>query len=300
MELGTIRVLLVEDSNFDVLIIKDMLTKEIDSKLKKIAFDIIRADSFHDAKHKLAKDFFNVILLDLTLPDSIGLDTLRKVYAEAPETPIIVLTSINDQLVAINAVKEGAQDYLVKGQFDANLLLRSIHYSIERHKMLVALRSMALIDQLTSLYNRRGFSNLATHHIELAKRKKRNLLFLFCDLDDFKYINDNYGHLIGDQVLKDTASILKETFRESDIIARYGGDEFIVLAIDVKQGDKEAIIRRLKNNIEAYNDIKERSYKLSMSIGVVFYEPNNITSFEDILNKADKLMYEEKKKKNRK
>jgi diguanylate cyclase (GGDEF)-like protein len=297
MELGTIRVLLVEDSNFDVLIIKDMLTKETDSNLKKTAFDIVRTDNFYDAKYKLANDFFNVILLDLTLPDSMGLDTLRKIYAEAPETPIIVLTSLNDQLVAINAVKEGAQDYLVKGQFDANLLLRSIHYSIERHRMLVALRSMALIDQLTSLYNRRGFLNIATHHIELAKRKKRNLIFLFCDLDGFKHINDNYGHLTGDQVLKDAASVLKETFRESDIIARYGGDEFIILAIDVKKGDKEVIVRRLKSNIEDYNNAKKRPYKLSMSIGVVFYEPDNITSLEDILNKADKLMYEEKKKK---
>ncbi|WP_432402668.1 diguanylate cyclase [Wukongibacter sp. M2B1] len=299
MELGTIRVLLVEDSGFDVIVIKDMLTKKMDSSFKKTNFEIIRADSFRDAKSKLANNFFNIILLDLTLKDSMGLDTLRKMYAETPETPIIVLTNINDHLVAINAVKEGAQDYLVKGQFNSNLLMRAIHYSIERHKMLVALRSMALIDQLTSLYNRRGFLNLANHHIKLAKRKKRNLLFLFCDLDNFKYINDNYGHLEGDKVLKDTSSILKETFRESDIIARFGGDEFVVLAIDVNEEDEKIIIERLKRNIINYNVEKKIDYSLSISMGSAFYEPSDITDIDEILNKVDQLMYEEKKKKYR-
>lgn len=299
MNLGTIKVLLVEDSNFDVLIIKEMLIQEINNNFKKTCFDIIRAESFEEAKYKLHKEFYDIILLDLTLPDSIGLDTLKKIYAEASEIPIIVLTSLNDQYVAIKAVKEGAQDYLVKGQFDTNLLLRSIHYSIERHKMLVALRSMALIDQLTSLYNRRGFLNLTNHHIQLAKRKKRNLLFLFCDLDNFKYINDNFGHLVGDEVLKDTSSILKEVFRESDIIARFGGDEFVVLATDVKKEDKNVIINRLNKKIKDYNNMEIRQYNLSISIGAVFYELGNIEDIEDILDKADKLMYEEKKKKQR-
>lgn len=299
MNLGTIKVLLVEDSNFDVLIIKEMLIQEINNNFEKTCFDIIRAESFKEAKYKLHKDFYDIILLDLTLPDSIGLDTLKKIYAEASETPIIVLTSLNDQYVAIKAVKEGAQDYLVKGQFNANLLLRSIHYSIERHKMLVALRSMALIDQLTSLYNRRGFLNLANHHIQLAKRKKKNLLFIYSDLDNFKYINDNFGHLAGDEVLKDTSLILKEVFRESDIIARFGGDEFVVLATDVKKEDKDVIINRLNKKIKDYNNMKIRQYNLSLSIGAVFYEPGNIEDIEDILDKADKLMYEEKKKKQR-
>ncbi|SHK10744.1 GGDEF domain-containing response regulator [Paramaledivibacter caminithermalis] len=295
MESGTIRVLLVEDSNFDVFIIKDMLGQD-KNNFKRSSFEIVRAKTFQEAKHKLLKEYFDIILLDLTLPDSFGLDTLKKIYSEVPEIPIIILTSLNDQLVAIKAVKEGAQDYLVKGQFDANLLLRSIHYSIERHKMLVALRSMALIDQLTSLYNRRGFLNLANHHISLAKRKKRNLLFLFCDLDNFKFINDNYGHLVGDSVLKDISLILKDAFRESDIIARFGGDEFVVLALDVKEEDRKIIIDRLESKIKDYNNTKQRPYTLSMSIGAVFYGPDDITKLEDILDKADKLMYEQKKK----
>jgi diguanylate cyclase (GGDEF)-like protein len=299
MELGTIRVLLVEDSNFDVLIIKDMLNQEINRNFKKTTFEIIRAKNFSDSKHELEENYFDIILLDLTLPDSHGLDTLKKIYAETSETPIIVLTSLNDQFLAIKAVKEGAQDYLVKGQFDGNLLLRSIYYSIERHKMLAALRSMALIDQLTSLYNRRGFLNLANHHIQLAKRKKRNLMFLFCDLDDFKSINDNFGHLVGDKVLKDVASILKEVFRETDILARFGGDEFVVLAIDVRKEDREAIIERLQRKIKYYNNIKQRPYRLSMSIGSVLYESGNISEIEDILDEADKLMYQEKKKRHR-
>ncbi|WIF95364.1 GGDEF domain-containing response regulator [Caminicella sporogenes] len=295
MEIGTIKILLIEDSNFDARIISDMLTNIESKDFIKTQFKISWVKNLSQALDILEKNYFDIILLDLTLPDSMGIDTLKKVNTEFPEVPIIVMTSLNDHIIAINAVKSGAQDYLIKGQFNTNLLLRAIYYSIERHKMLVALRSMALIDQLTGLYNRHGFMNLAQHHIKLAKRKNKDLLIMYCDLDNLKYINDNYGHVEGDNIIKDTANILKSTFRESDVISRFGGDEFVVLAIDVSREVICKLIDRLEKNIREHNKNMKKPYKISMSIGVKVFNPNCSDEIEEILNEADRLMYKNKK-----
>ncbi len=297
---GKIRILLVEDSNFDARIIKDMLIRKSQNAFVKSEFTIERAESLYEANLKLQKGYYDLILLDLTLPDSMGLNTLDQIYKQYFEFPIVVLTSINDQNIAINAVKRGAQDYIVKGQFDENLLIRSIHYSIERHKMLVALRGMALVDQLTGLYNRHGFITLAQHHLKLAKRKKKPLLVLYCDMDYLKLINDNFGHKTGDKALIEISQILQDTFRESDIIARLGGDEFVILAINAGHEEKNLILDRLHKNIENFNIAMNRKYDLSLSVGAVVYNGISDETIDELLDVADKLMYENKKKKRNK
>lgn len=292
-------ILIVEDSNFDFFIINDMLSNVKTSDYQIGEFKIDRAISLDQAFEKLKRKIYDVVLLDLTLQDSHGIATLKCLYKECSEMPIIVLTGIDVKSMDIAALKEGAQDYLIKGQFDANLLIRSIYYAIERHKMYVALRSMALIDELTGLYNRRGFNNLAHHHIELAKRKKRSILLMYCDLDNFKWINDNFGHNLGDEVLRSVGSLLREIFRDSDIIARRGGDEFIILTFDVLEEDKETIVNRLHNRLYEYNKTHDCGYKLSMSIGAKYYEYQNLTTIEDLLDDVDKLMYIDKKSKDK-
>lgn len=292
-------ILIVEDSNFDFFIINDMLSGVKTSDYHIGEFKIDRAISLDEANKKLGTKLYDVVLLDLTLQDSHGISTLKCLYKECADIPIIVLTGLDDKAMDITALKEGAQDYLIKGKFDANLLIRSIYYAIERHKMYVAFRSMALLDELTGLYNRRGFDNLAHHHIELAKRKKRSILLLYCDLDNFKWINDNFGHNVGDDVLKDVGGMLKEIFRDSDIIARRGGDEFIILTFDVLEEDKETIVNRLHNRLHEHNKTNDCGYKLSMSVGAKYYEYKELTNIDDILNDVDQLMYIDKKSKDK-
>ncbi len=297
--LGKIKILLVEDSNFDAKIIMDMLKRNEQDEVAKLEYHITRAINLSDALSKLQNDYFDIILLDLTLPDSMGLNTIESIHSRYFESPIIVLTGISDQSLAINSVKSGAQDYLVKGNFDSNLLMRSIYYSIERHKMVLALRGMALIDQLTGLYNRHGFLTLAKHHIKLAQRRKNYLLMLYCDMDYLKYINDNFGHKAGDKALVEVARILQDTFRESDIIGRLGGDEFVILSINIDKNDVETLLNRLYKNIDEYNKFKNREYDLSLSIGTALYDPYSNATIDDLLDISDNLMYEDKKKKRR-
>ncbi|MGC8930567.1 MAG: diguanylate cyclase [Dictyoglomus sp.] len=159
------------------------------------------------------------------------------------------------------------------------------------------LKKISNTDPLTGLYNRRGFITLAEHTMGLARRLKKNLILIFIDLDNMKWINDNLGHNIGDLALKETADILKKTFRENDLIARIGGDEFVILGVVEKEEDKDEILNRLRHKVEISNQRKDKAYKLSLSIGTVFYNPESPCSIEELLQMADKMMYEEKKRK---
>ncbi len=164
-----------------------------------------------------------------------------------------------------------------------------------RVRMEETLRALALIDDLTNLYNRRGFSILAEQQLKMAHRGKRRMMLLFADFDGLKQINDAFGHSEGDRALIETADVLRETFRESDIIARIGGDEFVVLAIETNRSPAEILARRLQENLEARNARGDRRYELSLSVGLARYNPEHPCSIDELLAQADRAMYERKR-----
>lgn len=167
-----------------------------------------------------------------------------------------------------------------------------------RKKMEEEIRSLSLTDALTGLHNRRGFISLAEQQLKFPDRFKRNMLLFFADLDGMKWINDTLGHEEGDRALIDVAKILRETFRSSDIIARVGGDEFAILAIDTNGTSPEVIMTRLQNEVDIYNGKGTRFYNISISIGVAYYDYKNPCSLDELMSRADKLMYEQKRSKN--
>ncbi len=167
----------------------------------------------------------------------------------------------------------------------------------ERKRMEAELLSMSLRDQLTGIYNRRGFINLAEQWIKTANRAKRQMLLSFIDVDDLKKINDTLGHEGGDKALVETANILRQTFRESDIVARIGGDEFAVLVLDMTDLNPEILSRRLQHNIDEWNAKVSRQYKLAMSWGMTLYDPESPLSLNQLMSLSDKLMYARKKAK---
>ncbi|MBU0544749.1 MAG: GGDEF domain-containing protein [Proteobacteria bacterium] len=164
-------------------------------------------------------------------------------------------------------------------------------------RMMAEIISLSISDHLTGLHNRRGFLTLANQQLQLSERTKMGMLLFFADLDGLKLINDTLGHEEGDKALIEMASVLKETFRSSDIIARMGGDEFAILAIGPQNGKPEILISRLQNQIDRYNNQKNRKYKLSISVGCSSYDPENPSSIDKLMANADKLMYEQKKNK---
>jgi diguanylate cyclase (GGDEF)-like protein len=164
------------------------------------------------------------------------------------------------------------------------------HVIVERE-----LRYLALTDDLTCLYNRRGFFAAATQHLKLARRNSQSSLLLFCDVDSLKQINDSYGHREGDLALVRTADALEEAFRDSDVLARLGGDEFAVLAVEASNQDEAGILRRLEKALKKSNTNESR-YDLSLSVGVARFDPQNAVSLGELMEQADKDMYEQKRK----
>ena len=293
MENHPFKVLLVEDNPGDARLICEMLKEASAAKFK-----LLYVDRLDEGLRCLTKQMLDLILLDLSLPDSQGLDTFIKTYTQATKVPIVVLTGLDDEALAIRIIHLGAQDYLIKGELNKNLLVRALCYAIERHRMQEKIRSLSLVDELTKLYNRRGFLTLASQQLKLANRLKKRMLLIFIDLDDMKWINDTLGHLEGDRALREVATILKETFRESDIIARIGGDEFVVLSIEKTGNNTELLTTRLQEQIESHNNRKGgKHFKLSISMGIAIYDPEYPCFIDKLLSQADKLMYEQKRNK---
>lgn len=181
---------------------------------------------------------------------------------------------------------------------DGGGLVQVVRDITERKKLEETLRNSSLKDDLTGLFNRRGLLKQAAPYFDFARRQKEKLLLLFIDLDGMKKINDEFGHNEGDNALIQTAAILNRSFRSTDIIARLGGDEFTVLVTDLN-ASKEDAITRLNENLKAYNASETRSHKLAFSIGVATLEPERMACFEELLEKADQAMYEQKRMKRR-
>ncbi len=169
--------------------------------------------------------------------------------------------------------------------------------TLQREKLEEDLLVLSTTDPLTGLRNRRGFLSLTEQQLKVSDRAKKRLILFFADLDGLKEINDTLGHEEGDKALIEAASVFKEAFRSSDIIARMGGDEFAVLAIDTEEINPVIISNRLQNRIETHNNQPNRKYMLSISTGYSFYDPENPSSIDELMAGADKMMYEQKKSK---
>ncbi len=192
-------------------------------------------------------------------------------------------------------IEISARRIVHRGEAVSLVFIRDI---TERKKVEDQLRILSLGDDLTGLYNRRGFLTLAEQELKMANRLKRGMFLLFADLDHLKEINDSYGHQEGDRALMDVADVIKDTYRDPDIIARIGGDEFVILAIEgASESSAENLCARLNQNLEFYNGRRERPYTLSLCLGVVRYDPERPTSIEALIAEADKRMYAEKNRK---
>ena len=173
--------------------------------------------------------------------------------------------------------------------------IESVRDVTERRLIEEKLHDMTMRDDLTGLYNRRGFFAMTDQQMKFAKRMNRRMLVFSADLDNLKVINDTFGHKEGDSALIETANIVKETFRESDIVARIGGDEFVILQLEDHVNNSEILIQRLQNNFGRHNAKSDKPYELSISTGISHYDPVSLCSIDELLVQADKEMYEQKK-----
>ncbi len=285
-----LKVLLAEDKPGGSLFWEQILAEVRDTEI-----EFFHIEHLSNPDKNLGENVPDIILLDLTLPAGGGLEVFRSVYAIFPAIPIIVVIGNEDQTLAIQTALEGAQDCLLKRSISGFLLSRAMRYAIGRQKHLIQLKEFLLIDELTGLYNRRGFLGLAEKSIQTANRTGESLLLVFADVDGLKPINDTLGHHRGDLALMETAHVLREAFRETDILGRLSGDEFVALLTCGSEVNEESLRKRFEETMEEHNAFQGRTFELSISIGIALYDPKFPCSAVDLLAKADSVMYHQKK-----
>ncbi len=291
MRSSIIKLLLVEDNDVDA-----HLTKDILAEWSIEQFDITHVTRLSEAFTHLARDRYDAILLDLSLPDAYGLPTLKQVQATSPTIPIIVLSGVSDQALSLQAVQQGAQDYLVKGQGHPELLARSIRYAIERKRAEERMTYLAQYDQLTGLVNRTLFRDRLIQAMARSKRLQRPLGLMLLDLDRFKSVNDTMGHDVGDLLLKSVADRLKLCVREVDTVARMGGDEFTIILEGCSTDQDIAVVaQRITESLGEPFELGPYRPSIGVSIGITIY-PSDDHDVDDLLKHADAAMYRAKQK----
>lgn len=216
-----------------------------------------------EACRRIEERNVDIVILDLGLPDADGLEALQRLHDCVSEIPVIVLTARSDEALALAALQDGAQDYLVKDTIDQRILARSIRYALERHRGIrelgrvtrelqlanAALEKLTLIDPLTELLNRRGLQQALSREISRLDREKVDVLVLLVDVDDFKRVNDSFGHAVGDVALKEIAKRLRSCVRGCDYVCRIGGDEFLLLLPNTDRVEAARIGERARLSI---------------------------------------------------
>ncbi len=311
-------ILVVDNTPESLKALTELLTAE--------GYQVRPADSGERALAFAAAGPPELILLDDHLPDMDGLEVCLRLKAgeESQNIPIIFISESAGVDARVAGFALGAVDF-ISPPFQAEEFLARVrthlkagrlHWQlkqqvaglqmtnaqlrreiVECRRVEAEIREISFRDELTGLYNRRGFITLAEQQLKVAKRAKRQIMFAFLDCDDLKGINDTLGHEEGDKVLIDAATILLATFRESDILARIGGDDFTVLTSDVRELSLEGFAQRLQQGLDDWNVRSFRPYKLAMSWGVTTMIPESPLSLDQLIATADELMYAQKKTK---
>jgi two-component system cell cycle response regulator len=286
------QLLLVEDSEPHAHLVAATLAEAQGARYRlRHVSDLARA------RRALKDQRVDCVLLDLSLPDGEGLETLEQMVGMAPGIPVVVLTSRADEALAVASVQQGAQDYLVKGAYEPASLARSIRYAIERKALETQLAQQALHDALTGLPNRTLLLERLNPALARAGRTGDKLALLYLDLDGFKPINDDFGHDAGDAVLVEVARRLLSVVRPQDTVSRIGGDEFAVMCEGFHVDNEiQSLVARMGDAIAqpiAIGGIGAVR-RVTASIGIAF--ASGEVSAEELIRSADQEMYRKKRR----
>jgi diguanylate cyclase (GGDEF)-like protein len=282
---GALRVLLVEDNPWDERLVRLALSED-----PLWEFQVTSAETLGAGLRLAQSGAFDAILLDMQLPDSNGLANVKELALAAPRTPIVVMTGLDDDFLAMQVSVHGAQDYLIKGKDDPVSLSRAIRCAIGRKRFEAVLAQRAHFDSLTGLVNRGLFNDRLNQALARATRTDKSAALLFIDLDNFKRINDSLGHKVGDQVLCAVAEALRSVVRQTDTVARLGGDEFTVLLEPLEEAAHADVVAKkilaaldksiLKSGVEV---------RVTASIGIAMF-PDHARKADELINSADATM----------
>jgi two-component system cell cycle response regulator len=286
------KVLLIEDNQDHSFLVKSNL-----ESATEFGVDVMESGEKGLEAIEQKGDTYDIVLLDYSLPGQNGLDVLKRIVFVNPDMPVIVITGLGSEAVAVEIMKAGAYDYIIKtGDYYRNIggIITKV---LEQHKIKLLnsqfqkkLEEKASRDFLTGTFNRHRFNEMFEHELERARRYKNPLVMAMIDMDRFKQINDTFGHKMGDYALVCVSNILRQELRASDVISRFGGDEFIVMLPETDKEAAERTFNRVQKAIDAFNQKKEIPAELSISVGL----GASIDGYDGLLERADKDMYAKK------
>ena len=248
----------------------------------------IKLDSIDALIHRIDNhQDVDVALISENVVNEVSYNRIDREVVKVRNTPYLIINT--SEKILMEAIHSNAQDIILLNNLDIDRAMWSIMHSLERNKMINRLYEDSIEDELTGLYNRRGFLRLAKDAIRFMDIPNYHIIFI--DMDKMKLINDNHGHDMGDNALKEAAKILRMSFREGDIISRYGGDEFIVFVSSMRDDALDNIKKRIKDNVNLFNKNGKSVYELGLTIGHAKTDQAKNESLQEIINKADKIMY---------
>jgi diguanylate cyclase (GGDEF)-like protein len=284
------KILIVEDDEDDYVLLEELLIEAIGD-----VGAIHWAEDFKSAQAKIATEHFDFYFLDNRLGAELGLELIVEIkqqFATAP--PIIMLSGVDDYQTDLDAMEKGADDYIIKSELTSHLLERTFRYSLKSKDLEAKLAKLAHFDTLTGLYNRSLFNELLIKAIQQSERSGEKFALVTLDLDNFKFINDNYGHPAGDQLLIKIARRLKHAIRSSDIVARLGGDEFSLLLKDVKKdSDFVMLVENIMDIFQAPIQVDSKSVSVTTSVGIAIF-PTDTQTASELIDHSDRAMYQAK------
>jgi diguanylate cyclase (GGDEF)-like protein len=261
---------------------------------------VVEACSGAEALDFLATDRPDLVVLGRTLPDMDGLDLLPRLKSgELDFVPVLVASHRGEAAERVRGLQLGADDYIPRpcdpAEFlaRAKALLRTKQAHDRIRKLQITLEQMVVSDPLTGLHNRRYLMDRMLQEMQRSDRHGEPLALAMIDLDAFKPINDQFGHVLGDKVLRAVGSAITKSVRVSDIAARYGGDEFAVILPQTPAEGAMRVCERLLRNISeiVLQDETGRTFRITASLGLAYYPADDVETPEDLVHSADGALY---------
>ena len=293
-----LRVLVVEDSPADSRLLREALKEATTEAPWEMDF----VTTLADAELAVKPGRYDCVLLDLGLPDASGPDGVERIRSANRRQTVVIMTGLDSEEAALQSLKRGAQDYLVKGRYDGASLVRLIKHAMERNLVLNEVDRMleqqfyrVTHDALTGLPNRQLFEDHARSALSRAEREGSRFALGFVDLDGFKAVNDTHGHAIGDALLREVGRALESLVRGGDTVARVSGDEFLLLFAPMTDMTRaEVVVRRVKEHIASIKKVDGKEVTVTASVGLAFY-PEDGRSLAELERRADQAMYDAKR-----
>jgi len=290
-----VKILVCDDDPADRKLVRAYLRQITDREIV-----VLEVGQRREIQNALDKGRVSLVLMDIQMPGKSGMEWLAEIV-EKQTAPVVMLSGAGSEEIAVQSLQEGAVGYLAKSSLSKENLVKTIDTALAKWRQIQQakadqeeLERLANLDSLTGLYNRRVILQRLNERIKYVRRYGEELSLIMLDIDHFKKVNDQYGHLIGDGVLEEIAVLVQRNIRGTDDVGRYGGEEFIIILLKTGLSSAVDVAERVRKAIEAVEmkDSEGNVFSVTVSEGVSSYK--RAEDERSLISRADGALYRAK------